>query len=45
MEDTQVFALWQLSDKGIRKNKELHLISVDLKKAYDFIPRLKLWGR
>lgn len=38
-----LFCITQLSEKMTAVNKELHLLYVDLKKAYDSVPLNKLW--
>lgn len=40
----QIFVLRQLMEKFHEKNKDLYLCFVDLQKAYDCIPRSKLWS-
>ena len=37
------FALKQLIEKQLSVGKEVHLLVVDLEKAYDNIPSIKLW--
>lgn len=38
-----LFCITQIIEKKISYNQELHLLYVDLKKAYDNIPQNKLW--
>lgn len=38
-----LFVLTQIVEKKIAYNQEVHLLFVDLKKAYDSIPLVKLW--
>lgn len=38
-----LFSLKQISEKCIARGKELHVIFIDLKKAYDSVPHVKLW--
>jgi len=37
------FVLKQLIEKQLSVGKEVHLLFVDLEKAYDNIPLIKLW--
>jgi len=37
------FAIKQLIEKQLSVGKEIHLLFIDLKKAYDNIPLIKLW--
>src|SRR5215469_16719302 len=37
------FVIKQLIEKQLRVGKEVHLLFIDLKKAYDIIPLIKLW--
>ena len=39
-----MFALRQLLEKYGEKQRELHLIFIDLKKAYDRLPRQEVWA-
>lgn len=38
-----IFTLTQVIEKKTAKNQEVHLLFVDLKKAYDSVPLVKLW--
>lgn len=38
-----LFTLQQLIEKRISRDQELHLTFIDIKKAYDNVPRNKLW--
>lgn len=38
-----IFTLDQLNEKRVARNREIHLLFVDLTKAYDTIPINKLW--
>ncbi|KAF2882623.1 hypothetical protein ILUMI_23549 [Ignelater luminosus] len=38
-----LFTLQQLLEKRIRKNEETHITLIDIKKAYDSVPRHRLW--
>lgn len=38
-----IFSITQVIEKKIEFNQELHLLFVDLKKAYDNVPLAKLW--
>lgn len=38
-----IFCLKQLAEKTIARSRELHLIFIDLKKAYDTVPVNQLW--
>lgn len=40
----QIFCLRQIMEKFHEKNKDLYLAFVDLEKAYDSVPRSKLWS-
>lgn len=39
-----MFCLSQLAEKSLARNREVHLIFIDLKKAYDSVPIKKLWN-
>lgn len=39
----QIFVLRQLIEKFNENNKDMYVCFVDLKKAYDCVPRAKLW--
>lgn len=39
-----LFCLTQIIEKKVAVNQELHILYVDLKKAYDSIPQKLLWG-
>lgn len=38
-----IYTLQQLIEKKMAKNRAVHLAFIDLKKAYDSVPRIKLW--
>lgn len=38
-----IFSLTQLNGKKVARNREAHLLFVDLSKAYDTVPIQKLW--
>lgn len=38
-----LFTITQIIEKKLARNQEVHLLFVDLKKAYDSIPQIKLW--
>ena len=38
-----IFVAWQLLEKTVEHQSQLYAVFVDLKKAYDSIPRLALW--
>lgn len=38
-----IFSLRQITEKSYAKGQEIHLIFVDLEKAYDSVPIIKLW--
>lgn len=38
-----LFSLFQLNEKKVARNREVHLLFVDLTKAYDTVPIQKLW--
>ncbi|XP_030765487.1 uncharacterized protein LOC115889574 [Sitophilus oryzae] len=38
-----LFTLTQIIEKKMARNQEIHLLYVDLKKAYDSVPQSKLW--
>ncbi|XP_044751717.1 uncharacterized protein LOC123311711 [Coccinella septempunctata] len=39
-----IFSLMQLNEKKVATNREVHLLFVDLTKAYDSVPIQRLWG-
>ena len=38
-----IFCAWQLKEKAREHNTTLYLLFIDLRKAYDSIPREALW--